>query len=124
MPVTKEEAIMADNVGSLIRATIKAVQKASYAVPWPANPMLQEEIMWYATDDSRLLGVVVRDRQDNDFGWVILAQGPGVIYRGIDVATSRATVGIATAQLHAQMHRLWCEAMVTAPAPLPSTEAH
>jgi hypothetical protein len=48
---------------------IKPVQKFSYNIPWQGNPFLHEEIMWYATEDDQVLGVVIRDRVDNDYGW-------------------------------------------------------
>jgi hypothetical protein len=82
--------------------TIRSVQKASYAVPWTGDPRLHEEVMWYATSDDRVLGVVVRDRVDNDFGWVVLTKDAGV-FRGIDVQTSWATVELATKELHTAM---------------------
>jgi hypothetical protein len=83
---------------------IRSVQKASYTIPWTGDPRLHEEIMWYATSDDLVLGVVIRDRVDNDFGWVVLTKDAGV-FRGIDVQTSRPTVEIATKELHNAMHK-------------------
>jgi hypothetical protein len=60
--------------------------------------------MWYATSDDRVLGVVIRDRIDNDFGWVVLTKDAGM-YRGVDVQTSRPTVELATKELHNAMHK-------------------
>ena len=83
-------------------AAIRSVQKASYAVPWTGDPRLHEEVMWYATSDDRVLGVVIRDRVDNDFGWVILTQDSNM-FRAIDVQTSCSTVELATEELHGAM---------------------
>jgi hypothetical protein len=58
--------------------------------------------MWYATSDDRVLGVVIRDRVDNDFGWVVLVRDQSV-FRGVDVQTSRSTVELATKELHSAM---------------------
>jgi hypothetical protein len=82
---------------------IRPVQKVSYAVPFTGDPQLHEEIMWYATDDGRVLGAVIRDRYDNDFGWIVLTQSSGGIYRCIDVITSYPTVAHATSELHMAM---------------------
>jgi hypothetical protein len=81
---------------------IRSVQKASYAVPWAGDPRLHEEVMWYATSDDQVLGVVIRDRIDNDFGWVLLAKESNV-FRCIDVQTSRPTAQLATDELHGAM---------------------
>ncbi len=39
----------------------------------PEIVLYVEEIEWYATCDERLIGLLVRDRIDHDFGWIILA---------------------------------------------------
>ena len=80
------------------------MQKASYAVPWTGDPRLHEEIIWYATSDDCVLGVVIRDRVDNDYGWVVLTKHSNV-YRGIDLQTSRPTVELATEELHNVMRK-------------------
>ena len=43
-----------------------------YPVPWRGHPMLHQEIGWYATDDDRVLGVLIRDKVDDDYSWVLL----------------------------------------------------
>jgi hypothetical protein len=74
-------------------------------VPWKGDSWLNEEIMWYATVDDRVLGVVVRDRIDNDFGWIALMRDPDV-FRGIDMKTSLPTAQAATEELHGLMREL------------------
>jgi hypothetical protein len=84
-------------------ATIKAVQKASYPVPHDGNPFLHEERMWYATEDDQVLGAIIRDKVDNDFGWIILTRGPGGTFRCVDVECSFRTESAATLNLHKTM---------------------
>jgi large subunit ribosomal protein L30 len=40
----------------------------------PELVLIVEDIEWYATPDERLIGILVRDRIDRDFGWVILGR--------------------------------------------------
>jgi hypothetical protein len=82
---------------------IKAVQKVSYNILYDGHPALHEEIMWYATADDRVLGVVIRDRVDNDYSWVMLMREAGEAFKGVDLATSRPDIATAIAELHAAM---------------------
>jgi hypothetical protein len=66
------------------------------------DPLLHEEVMWYATESDRVLGAVIRDRVDNDFGWIVLKRDPHV-FRCIDAYTSLPTVEAATEELHKAM---------------------
>jgi hypothetical protein len=92
------------------------LDKRKYIIPLCGSPQLHEELAWYRTDDDRVLGVVIRDRFDNDFGWVVLTQAAGVervmfggpelppeAYRAVDVAVSRPNVALATTELHEAM---------------------
>jgi hypothetical protein len=47
-------------------------------------------LAWFATADDRLIGALIRDRVDNDYGWVLLARNDTGIYRCIDMAASLA----------------------------------
>jgi hypothetical protein len=40
----------------------------------PGSQVLSEELEWFEIGNERLLGVVLFDRTDRDFGWVILAR--------------------------------------------------
>jgi hypothetical protein len=88
-----------------------------YGIPWRGHPALHEEIAWFATDDDRVLGVVIRDRVDNDFSWVLLAHASIPVpeddseisasgYRAVTLKVSRPTQATATAELHEAMQRL------------------
>jgi ribosomal protein L30 len=51
----------------------------------PATVEFIEEIEWHATGDERLLGMLVRDRIDNDFGWIILGRDERLRFRAIAI---------------------------------------
>lgn len=62
-----------------------------------------EDIEWYATDDERLLGVLVHDLHDHDFGWVILGRDEQLRFRAVDVGHSESTVVSARQKLFANL---------------------
>lgn len=62
-----------------------------------------EELEWFATPGERLLGMVVRDRQDRDFGWVILGRDERLRFRAIAVNSSLPDAGSARSQLFERM---------------------
>lgn len=49
---------------------------------------IAEEVSWWATADESLLGVVILDRIDNDYGWLILARDAIGRFRCISVDAS------------------------------------
>lgn len=49
---------------------------------------IAQEISWWATADESLLGVVILDRIDNDYGWLILARDAIGRFRCISVDAS------------------------------------
>lgn len=58
-----------------------------------------EEVEWFATGDERLLGVLVRDRTDNDWGWIILGHDERLRFRAIDVNSCLSTADEARQEL-------------------------
>jgi ribosomal protein L30 len=54
----------------------------------PGAVQFIEEMEWHATGDERLLGMLVHDRIDNDFGWIILGRDERLRFRAIDVNSS------------------------------------
>jgi hypothetical protein len=58
---------------------------------------------WYATGDERLLGMLVRDRIDNDFGWIILGRDERFRFRAIDANSSLESVSLARDELFKRM---------------------
>ena len=85
---------------------IRTVDAYSYPIPMAGDPRLHRNIQWYATEDNRVLGVVVLDLVDLDFSWVVLTendQGPG--FTAIDLGHSLPTVPEATRALHQAMEQ-------------------
>jgi hypothetical protein len=52
-----------------------------------------------------LIGVIVRDRFDNDFGWVAMRQDDAGCYRAFDLEVSHPTAAIAMERLLAALQR-------------------
>jgi len=69
----------------------------------PMILLLTEEFKWFATRDERLLGIVLRDRVDDDFSWAILARDERLRFRAIDNNVSLPTIDAARDELIAQM---------------------
>jgi hypothetical protein len=82
---------------------IKALRN-NHGLPTPSGyPAFHEILAWFATEDDRLLGALIRDRVDHDFSWVVLALDPVIrAYRAIDMESSLPTAATATAELHAR----------------------
>ena len=81
---------------------IKLVSHHRYRIPMTGHVLLHQSLVWYATEDDKVLGVVVRDRADDDFSWVVLTMHADG-YRAIDLDHSKPTFEVATAELHAAM---------------------
>jgi hypothetical protein len=82
---------------------IRQVRKAAYDVPWNGHPLCHEELSWWATADDRVLGVVIRDKIDDDFSWVILMRHPGGVFRAVDLATNMPSTEVAADAPYAAM---------------------
>jgi hypothetical protein len=75
--------------------------KARFHIPMSGHQALHRELMWYATDDDAVIGVVILDLVDKDFSWVVLTEnGQGLGFTAIDLGTSHPTEEDATAALH------------------------
>jgi hypothetical protein len=84
-----------------------------------------EEIEWYAALDERLIGMLARDRIDDDFSWVILARDERRRFRAIDLNSSLPSPGAARQQLSERMeeqHKNPDEAYHQGDAPSPPTD--
>lgn len=54
----------------------------------PRIMALTEELEWYATADERVLGIVLRDRIDDDFSWVAMGRDETLRFRAVKVRAS------------------------------------
>ena len=66
---------------------------------------LIEEIEWFADDEKSVIGVVARDRSDNDFSIAVLGRDERQKFRAIDTDVSIQNVNDARAQLIEKMER-------------------
>ena len=71
----------------------------------PTILLFIKEQAWFATVDERLIGVITKDRQDADFGWVILGRDERLRYRAIDQNASLPTFEDSRDQMFAAMAR-------------------
>jgi len=68
------------------------------------NPVLHQNLSWFATGNDKVLGVVLKDKIDNDFSWVVLTQNEDApAYTCIDMDASLPTLGDAVTILHQKM---------------------
>lgn len=65
----------------------------------PAAAYISEEIAWYANESETVLGVLLRDKIDNDFVGVLLGRDESGMYRCFDVQASIETAEEATTWL-------------------------
>jgi hypothetical protein len=86
---------------------IRQIDKSLFNIPLSSHPERHSELIWYATDDDAVLGVVILDLADKDYSWVVLTEndrGPG--YTAIDIGASLPTEDDATAALHDAMRSI------------------
>jgi ribosomal protein L30 len=69
----------------------------------PATVTFLEETEWYATGDERVVGMVVRDLTDDDWGWIILGRDERLRFRAIDVMSSLPSIESARSDLMERM---------------------
>ena len=65
----------------------------------PATEIIGEEKEWYSDEGGNVLGIVIRDRTDNDWGYVVLGRDKAGKFRWIDGRHSMATEKKARAEL-------------------------
>jgi hypothetical protein len=85
---------------------IRPTNKTQYDIRQSGHPMLHEELEWYVDDNYAVLGVLIRDKIDDDFSWVVLTQnkqGPG--FTAVDQQASLPTPKDARVALFAAMVR-------------------
>ena len=71
------------------------------------NPLVHED-GWFGDDSGSFLGVVIKDKSDNDWGYVVLARDPYFHFRAIDVASCMTSRAEARETLQLAIARLLC----------------
>ena len=73
------------------------------AFPHPSRPevfdYLVEEHEWYCDDSQSTLGVLFRDKTDNDWGYVVLQPAPDLVYRAVKAKGSFDEIRLARDEL-------------------------
>lgn len=67
---------------------------------------MAEELSWWSDESEALLGVVVRDFTDNDFGWIVLARDDAGRFRAVDLNMSLRSREYATNALRLAIARI------------------
>lgn len=88
---------------------IQSIPKREFDRLGPGRgPMVEsmvEEVEWFADDEKLVIGVVARDRSDNDFSIAVLGRDERRKFRAIDTDVSIETVDDARAQLIEKMEK-------------------
>lgn len=77
-------------------------------VDWTRSPHVGDftgELEWYADAPERVLGVVVHDHTDQDFGYVILGRDEAGRFRCIDLKVSMPNPGMARSRLKVALRK-------------------
>ncbi|NIJ09534.1 hypothetical protein FHS31_003167 [Sphingomonas vulcanisoli] len=62
-------------------------------------PYLYEEVAYWADLEERVIGVIARDNQDNDYYWALLARDRNGRFRSVDINSSLRSADYATVAL-------------------------
>lgn len=74
----------------------------------PSVVLIAEELEWFSEADDRILGVLIRDRIDQDFSWVVLGRDRRHRFRAVDLKVSISSKDVARQELLDRMHVLRC----------------
>jgi hypothetical protein len=87
---------------------IRQVDKSRFNIPMSSHPDRHRELMWYATEDDAVLGVVILDLAYKDYSWAALTQSDQAAgYTTADMGQSPLpTEEDATAALHDAMRSI------------------
>jgi hypothetical protein len=85
---------------------IHQTNKAQFRIPMSGHPELHRELMWYATEDHAVIGVIILHLVDHDYSWVVLTESDQLGFMAIDLGTSHLTEEDATAALHDAMRQV------------------
>lgn len=76
--------------GNILRFGKKLTQRQFDAYCYCRLPLVRftaEEVEWYSLFENKLLGVVIRDITDNDYGFIVLGRDARKLFRCIDVGS-------------------------------------
>jgi hypothetical protein len=89
---------------------VRSIDRGSVQILCPhRDPILQffaVEKQWFATEDHKLLGVVIYHRPNNDWAYVVFGPDQRGCYRWIAGESNLASQAEATARLHLDMEQI------------------
>ena len=77
-------------------------------ISW-GHHVLAEDLSYWSSHDERVLGLVCRDRTDDDYGWIIFARDRVGRFRSVLVGTSLPSVSDAEGALRQEIARVIAE---------------
>ena len=88
---------------------IRKINPNHYNIPMQGSPVLHRNLEWYATNDNKVIGVVLLDLIDKDYSWVVLTDTPEDTpgYCAVNMEASLSTQEEATKALHREMLKEW-----------------
>jgi ribosomal protein L30 len=69
----------------------------------PATVLMFEELEWHGTNDERVIGALVEDREDEDFGWIVLGRDERLRFRAIAAGSGLVSADAARDELFSAM---------------------
>lgn len=72
----------------------------------PEAPLFAQELAWFEAASERVLGVLIRDRVDGDYGGIILGRDRNRRFRGIGMCAFHSSPDEALAALRDEVERL------------------
>ena len=94
----------------MVKSLSKFQFQAFPHAPRPAiHDYLIEEHEWYSDDEECTLGVLFRDKLDDDWAYVILQSGPDSVFRCVAVDASFNERDVAQSKLLAELNRVSVE---------------
>lgn len=72
----------------------------------PAASFFSQELEWYSDSEERILGILILDTEDDDFGYVILGRDEYKRFRAIDLEVSFEEADTARTRLFELMERI------------------
>lgn len=83
----------------ITKARFEALTFSTLPFAW----VVVEAVEWYSDQDENVLGVLCRDRQDDDWGYVVLGRDEKSLFRGIETKVSMPDVDSARKSLHLRL---------------------
>jgi hypothetical protein len=69
----------------------------------PATVLMFEELECHSTNDERVIGALVQDREDEDYGWIVLGRDERLRFRAITAGSSLESAEAARENLFEAM---------------------